>query len=485
VPPDAEAAAVAFGPLEGRVVGSDGRYEAAVSVPRAERGAVELEVQLAPAAEPDGSPSVEGRLTARLDELDFVSQLSSQIEGVGGAVRGDLALSGTMAAPALTGEVVLEDGRATVPAANVTLEDVGVRLEGGAAGELGFSASMRSGDGTFEAGGRLELVGGGAYGEIEISGTDFQALNTPDARIVISPELALTLDAEQILLTGTVQVPSARIAPRSTRGEAVAASRDEVVLVEGQSESAAAGASRPLRAEVTVALGEDVTIDAFGLAGELAGSIDITETPGEPTTASGEFRVVDGSYEAYGQELEIRTGRVLFAGGALTRPGLDIEAVRRPTEDILVGARVRGTLEQPELELFSEPGMPQQEQLSYLVLGRPLQGASSSEESALSRAALALGLRGGNFVSERINESLGLDEFGIQTAPGEDASSAAFVIGKYLSPKLYVSYGVGLFEPVTTLNLRYTITDRWRLMTESSSEGSGGDVVYSIERSSD
>jgi translocation and assembly module TamB len=128
--------------------------------------------------------------------------------------------------------------------------------------------------------------------------------------------------------------------------------------------------------------------------------------------------------------------------------------------------------------------MQQQEQLSYLVLGRPLQGASQSEESALSRAALALGLRGGNFVSERINENLGLDEFGIQTAPGESSSTASFVIGKYLSPSLYVSYGIGLFESVSTLNLRYTISDRWTISTESSSEGSGGDIVYSIERSS-
>src|SRR5690606_27525042 len=129
----------------------------------------------------------------------------------------------------------------------------------------------------------------------------------------------------------------------------------------------------------------------------------------EPTTGSGELRVEEGTYEAYGQELEIRTGRLLFAGGAIARPGIDIEAVRRPAEDILVGARVRGTLSQPELSVFSEPPMPEQEQLSYLVLGRPLEGASASESSAMSQAAMALGLRGGNFVSERLNETLGFD----------------------------------------------------------------------------
>ena len=226
---------------------------------------------------------------------------------------------------------------------------------------------------------------------------------------------------------------------------------------------------------VRLALGDDVHIEGYGLTGRLGGAIEITEKPGEPTAATGELRVVEGVYEAYGQQLEIETGRVVFAGGPITEPGVDIEAVRRPAEGILVGARVRGTLAAPELSLFSEPPMPQQEQLSYLVLGRPLDDASASESSAMSRAALALGLRGGNFVSERINKNLGLDAFGIETDPSEAASEAAFVIGKYLTPSLYVSYGIGLFEPVNTVKLRYAISKRWRLETESSSEASGGD----------
>src|SRR5690606_41206682 len=89
------------------------------------------------------------------------------------------------------------------------------------------------------------------------------------------------------------------------------------------------------------------------------------------------------------------------------------------------------------------------EQLSYLLLGRPLEAASGSETSALSQAAMALGLRGGNFVSDRLNEALGFDEFGIQSRPA-DANSASFVIGKYLTPSLYVSYGVGRLEPLNT-----------------------------------
>ena len=75
-----------------------------------------------------------------------------------------------------------------------------------------------------------------------------------------------------------------------------------------------------------------------------------------------------------------------------------------------------------------------------------------------------------------------LDTFGIETDPDDAASEAAFVIGKYLTPSLYVSYGIGLLDPVKTVKLRYEISKRWRLVTESSSAASGGDVFYNIER---
>jgi translocation and assembly module TamB len=161
--------------------------------------------------------------------------------------------------------------------------------------------------------------------------------------------------------------------------------------------------------------------------------------------------------------------------------------VRRPQEGIVVGAHVVGTLAEPEFTLFSEPSMTQQEQLSYLVLGRSLQNAPQGERSALSQAALAMSLRGGDFLARNIGERIGVDQLTIETGSGEagaasDPSQAALVAGKYLTPRLYVSYGIGLFEPVNVLRLQYAISQNWQLVTESSSESTGADVVYTFER---
>ena len=477
-----EAHALSFGPADGHVTMHDDRLEALLHVPFAEDGALEASVRVgAGAGVPFAQRPLDGQLSLDVASLEFVADLVTQVQNTQGTVNGDLRVSGTVGTPEIAGTLALADGSATVPETNLELEDLAVEIAGDGTRGLTVDAQARSGGGSLEAEGHLALTEAGPEGRISVDGDAFEVIDTVDAQIVVSPDLDLTLSPDRVELTGSVTVPRARLTPRDTGESAVAVSGDQVIVAAGDDE-ADRSLARPFSAKVQLKLGDDVDVEGYGLTGRLGGAIEIAERPGEPTTGTGELRVIDGVYEAYGQKLEIETGRVVFAGGPITEPGVDIEAVRRPTEDITVGARVRGLLAAPELSVFSEPPMPQQEQLSYLVLGRGLDSASESESSAMSRAALALGLKGGNFVSERINENLGLDAFGIEADSNEAASQAAFVIGKYLTPSLYVSYGIGLFEPVNTLKLRYAISKRWRLVTESSSEASGGDLIYNIER---
>ncbi len=475
--------ALSFGPAEGRITMQDDRIEGALAMPFAQQGELAASARIgAGAGQPFGERDLDGELHVDLAALDFVSDLLTQVQNTQGAVTGDLRLGGTVGTPQLAGSVALTGGRATLPGTNLELEGVELELAGDGASGLTVTGQARSGGGSLRAEGRVALGEPGPAGRIALDGDAFQVVNTVDAQIAVSPDLELALTPSSLEVTGSVLVPNARLTPRDTGESAVAVSPDQVIVEPG-GDTGGRAAARSFAANVRLVLGDDVRIDGYGLTGRLGGAIAITEKPGEPTAATGELRVEEGGiYEAYGQQLEIETGRVVFAGGPVSAPGVDIRAVRRPAEGIVVGARVRGLLAAPELSLFSEPPMPEQEQLSYLELGRPLDDASESESSAMSRAALALGVRGGNFVSERINENLGLDAFGIESDPGEAAAEAAFVIGKYLTPSLYVSYGIGIFEPVNTLKLRYAFSRRWRLETETSSEASGGDLIYNIER---
>ena len=69
-------------------------------------------------------------------------------------------------------------------------------------------------------------------------------------------------------------------------------------------------------------------------------------------------------------------------------------------------------------------------------------------------------------------------------SPGHEPADAfrhGLVLGKFLSPRLYVSYGISLAESINTIKMRYTLGDRWTIKTEAGKERSA-DLVYSIEK---
>ena len=69
----------------------------------------------------------------------------------------------------------------------------------------------------------------------------------------------------------------------------------------------------------------------------------------------------------------------------------------------------------------------------------------------------------------------------IGAGAGQGNDQAALVLGKYLTPKLFVSYGVGLFTPGQSFRIRYQLSSKWTVKTETGTQ-TGGDVIYTIER---
>ena len=204
----------------------------------------------------------------------------------------------------------------------------------------------------------------------------------------------------------------------------------------------------------------------------------LEDEPGQLTKATGEITIPEGIYRAYGQRLEVENGRVLYTGGPLTNPGLDVRAVRK-VNDVTAGIHVKGSLNQPRLEIFSFPAMGQTDALAYILLGGPIENATNEDGSMMAKAALALGLSGGDTIARSLGDRFGLDEMRVESSAKGD--QAALVVGRYLSPKIYVSYGVGLIERVDTLTMRYQISKRWQLKVESGGY-QGADILYTIER---
>jgi translocation and assembly module TamB len=125
-----------------------------------------------------------------------------------------------------------------------------------------------------------------------------------------------------------------------------------------------------LRLRSEVHLGNRVEVRGLGLQTMLQGQLLVEAQPGrfEPIL-TGEVRTVRGSYQAYGQRLQIERGLIRF-NGPYDNPSLDLLALRpHPTQK--VGVEIGGTAQAPRLRLYADPDMPDNEKLAWLVLGRP------------------------------------------------------------------------------------------------------------------
>jgi hypothetical protein len=75
--------------------------------------------------------------------------------------------------------------------------------------------------------------------------------------------------------------------------------------------------------------------------------------------------------------------------------------------------------------------------------------------------------------------TLGLDEARVET--GTQQNQAQFVVGQYLNPRLYVGYGIGIYEPISTLRVRYLLSARWTIEAITGDQQSA-DILWRFER---
>ncbi len=440
-----------------------------------EQGVIDMEALLA--GEGDlMRRSLSGHLRVVLPDLGFARALSRELRDVEGRLDGEWALAGTLAQPQPQGALVLSGGHVRLVTPGIELHELQARIEANGAEPLSVQASARSGEGELRLGGTVNPWVQPLRLELALQGDQVQVLHTPEASVWASPDLKLVLAEQQLRVSGTLVVPRAEIAPKSL-SSGVSASADQVIVEQGSEPDAGLG----IYADLQLRLGKDVRFEGFGLKTRLAGALQLREQPGIPASARGEINLLEGRYKAYGQDLNIETGRLLFTGGAVTTPAVELRATRKPRSDITVGVLVRGSLAKPELSLFSTPTMSQQQQLSWLILGRDIEQSTGAEDrEMLAGAALSMGLAGGEWLAQRFGGAIGLDQIALGAKPGESAERAQLTVGKYLAPGLFISYGIGLFQPGHSFKLEYDIGHGFKLATESGVE-SGGDLLYTIE----
>ncbi|HEY6943153.1 translocation/assembly module TamB domain-containing protein [Dokdonella sp.] len=432
---------------------------------------------------PGSAQALGGHLDVALNSLAFVELLTPEVANAKGRLAANYTFAGTTAAPRLNGALTLKGLAAELPSAGLTLHDGEITARATDADHFALDGTLRSGDGA------LTLSGTGGIGanaplHATIKGDNFLAADIPAAKVVISPDLVIERTSENLSVGGSVTIPKTAVDLAKLPGGGTAKTSPDVVVVDA--EQPAPGQPLPVVVGVEIHLGDDVKLAGLGLDGNIRGQLRIDQRPGKLATGTGTLNV-GGTYRAYGQDLKIESGRLLFAGTALDNPGLDIRAARtvlgasggQSDDTIVAGLQVRGTAQVPVLTVYSQPAMEQSEALSYLITGKPLSGLKSGEGDMLGTAARALGSATGDLLAKGIGARMGV-EAGV--SDNAAVGGAAFTVGKYLSPKLYLSYGVGLFTPGEVVSLKYIFSKRWNFEAQNATSGNRAGINYRWER---
>tara|TARA_R110002110_G_scaffold153886_3_gene347584 strand:+ start:7722 stop:11402 length:3681 start_codon:yes stop_codon:yes gene_type:complete len=422
----------------------------------------------------DRAEALEGSLDLEQLQLAALRPFLPQLSRLEGELSGGLRLQGTVAEPEVMGELTWTGGALEAHANPTELRAVelavtllGDRAEIAGTAVLGGGELEISGDASLRPDFELSLV---------LRGDDNRLLYPPSTEAVVSPDLRLRATTGGVVVAGEVQVKSGVLAYEQLPAGSVSLSPD-VVEVDYAGNVVTPESPFNLDAEIRVRIREKFRVQGADLNVTVGGDLSLQQVSGQPLQVFGNLNIVGGEFRAYGQRLLVRQGRISFTG-VPENPDLNLRAERQiPAEDVRAGVLVSGTLEEPRINLYSEPALSQTETLSYLVRGRGMDSGAGADGTAMA-LSVGTGLVNQSGIVEELNRLPGLRnvEFG---AEGSEDETAATVSG-YIGERIYLSYGVGLYEPVNTLTARLYLQARLWLEVVSRLESSV-DLYYSFD----
>ena len=388
------------------------------------------------------SSPVQGALAAELDDIDVFAALLPDIDDAMGRIDANLTLEGTVSEPVVVGDAVLIDATLTYFPLGLKLEDI--NLEGYIDEEqrIDLNGYLRAGEGVAEVQSSRESSADAEPGlHFAIRGDNLTVIDLPDVSATANVDLDLNFQAGRLELAGAIDVPHARILPRNLAVTRVDESGD-VVIVEGTLPDAPDADEESTDLEVfgkiSLGIGDDVEVLLDVAEASVSGNADFEWKGDLIPIGNGRYNI-DGSVQAFGQVLSISEGAIRFPNVPADNPNIRVRATREIYGNSQVkraGILVAGSLTRPVVEAYTQP--------------------LTTEERAL-----ALLLTGNDFDLE---QGVGAIDF-----------------GTYIAPRLFLSYGVGVFARENIISARYDLNKGFGIRVTSGTKDSGADLTYRIE----
>lgn len=465
---------VAFSTLNLNAAMDNGRAQLNWLIRIANNGQLDGNVQI---NDPANRRTLGGNVNIRNMSLALLNPALMQGESIKGDLNSALRLGGNLKQPQVFGQLGLRDvdvDGSFMPV-DLTAANLNVVFNG-------MSSTLNGAIQTAQ--GNINLNGNADWSQLDnwrariaAQGSRVRVTVPPMVRMDVSPDLVFEASPVAFNLDGSVDIPWGRIIVQEVPESAVGVSPDEVMLDENLKPIAPKTAGIPINSNLVIHVGNNVRLSAFGLKARLSGDLKLVQDK-TGLGLNGQINIPSGSFKAYGQDLLVRKGELQFAGPP-DQPYVNLEAIRNPdaTEDgVTAGLRVTGLADEPKVEVFSDPAMSQQEALSYLLRGQGLD--TDGDSNALTSALVGLGVAQSGQVVGKIGETFGVSNLALDTTGVGDSQQVQ--VSGYVLPGLQVKYGVGIFDSLATLTLRYRLMPKLYLEAVSGVD-QALDLLYQFE----
>lgn len=455
-------------------------------------------------------------VTSSLIDLQILEAFTTAVQDVAGTLQIDATWEGSLANPALDGQIAIRDGAFSVPALGTRYTGLDTTVLLQPSNVIVDAARLVDDDGDWlTVSGRLpigELLEGKVRLALEAESFELVDNDIADLEATMNVEIGGNLRLPDV--TGLIDIVNGQIHVDQVL-ELSADRRRSASRVATKVSQRAPGAmpvEEGLLANLPIALNVHLRADRLLLTGRdlragnvpigvgdinlvADGDLTLQKAREGPLRLRGDVRTVRGTYEFQNREFELmRGGTIRFVGDPTVNPRLDITA-GRTISAVETRVHVGGTLANPTLQLSSNPPLDQADILSMIVFNQPTIDLGTGARASLAQRAAALGAGFlASEISEAISDAVGLDIVDIDAgAIRGDEFAPVFTVGEQFGD-LFLKFRqqVGA-ESASQVVIEYTVTDWFRI--ESSFverrrpaqpslrrlEGSGIDGVFSWE----
>lgn len=388
-------------------------------------------------------------------------------------------------------------GQFKVPFINLSVNDININAVAKNHEAIAWNGTLTLGKGHAALQGKTSLLPDTAFQtHLALTGSNLLVANLPHFDITVTPTLDVNYKNNLFTTTGNIYIPSAHIV-RLAHANVVSLSND-VVYEKNKSNSS----SIKIANNIKVTLGNNIKLNYQNLKTQILGSLHLIQTPGGQLTAAGTLTTKDGTYAAYGKNLKIKVGKIIYVGNNILNPGLDIEAIRQinrignnqadfiTNNHITVGIKVNGSLHQPILTLISNPSMSQTNILAYLLFDTPASQLSASNTITLMNMVVSMKNGDNNSSSTLTKIQEKIDKIGItigsaevyDPTSGTNKTTSTVGMSKKLSHKITVSYYTNPFNNLSVFGLHYQLNKYFVLRTQASNLETTTDIIFEIEK---